>query len=194
MKMYCVEKNNIRTKEIEDLVSNLEIVLNNLNVALLEEESKLALTDNRLKELNIALEKLRNKKEKGLSEFLIATITFLFVLLGHLTVSFGYLFYLVLVLYLVRIPSYIKACMIIKNKDVEKLENVKVDLKNRVDNILFNKRTLEQQIWTTQLKIEEMSNEKSILEDINLYFTEEKELQRTRVREKNYKKTTKKID
>ena len=194
MKMNCVEKNNIRTKEIEDLVSNLEIVLNNLNVALLEEESKLALTDNRLKELNIALEKLRNKKEKGLSEFLIATITFLFVLLGHLTVSFGYLFYLVLVLYLVRIPSYIKACMIIKNKDVEKLENVKVDLKNRVDNILFNKRTLEQQIWTTQLKIEEMSNEKSILEDINLYFTEEKELQRTRVREKNYKKITKKID
>lgn len=194
MKMNCVEKNNIRTKEIEDLVSNLEIVLNNLNVALLEEESKLALTDNRLKELNITLEKLRNKKEKGLSEFLIATITFLFVLLGHLTVSFGYLFYLVLVLYLVRIPSYIKACMIIKNKDVEKLENVKVDLKNRVDNILFNKRTLEQQIWTTQLKIEEMSNEKSILEDINLYFTEEKELQRTRVREKNYKKITKKID
>ncbi len=189
----CVEKNNVRTKEIDSLISNLEIAVNNLNVALLEEESKLALEDSRLGELNKVLDKLRKKREKGLNEFLIGTSVLLLMLFGHLTVSFGYFFYLILAIYLVKVPSFIRVYKIIKNKDIEKLENVRAEIRERIDDTLFNKRALEQQIWKAQYKMEEMSNEKNVLEDINLCFTEEKALQRTRVRE-NSKKITKKID
>ncbi len=51
--MNCVEKNNIRnirTKEIDGLINDLEIVINKLNSELLSEESKLALEDSRLRE------------------------------------------------------------------------------------------------------------------------------------------------
>lgn len=188
MKMNCVEKNNIRTKEIDGLISDLEIVINKLNAELLSEESKLALEDSRLREINKVLEKLRNKKEKGLNEFLIGTSIILLFLLGHLTISFGYLFYLVLAIYLVRFPSFIKVFKIIKNKDIEKLENVKAEVKERIQDTMLNKRALEQQIWRSQVKIEEMSNEKSVLEDINLCFTDKNVFQRTRVREKITKK------
>ena len=170
------------------MISDLEIVTNKLNTELLAEESKLALEDSRLREINKVLEKLRNKKEKGLNEFLIGTSILLLILFCHLTISFGYFFYIILVIYLLKVPSFIKVFKIIKNKDTEKLEAVKAEIKERIQDIMFNKRALEQQIWKTEYKIKEMSNEKSVLEDINSCFTDKNVFQRTRVREKITKK------
>ena len=97
-------------------------------------------------------------------------------------------FYIILVIYLLKVPSFIKVFKIIKNKDTEKLEAVKAEIKERIQDIMFNKRALEQQIWKTEYKIKEMSNEKSVLEDINSCFTDKNVFQRTRVREKITKK------
>ena len=51
------------------MISDLEIVTNKLNTELLAEESKLALEDSRLREINKVLEKLKN--EGKIEEYII---------------------------------------------------------------------------------------------------------------------------
>ena len=64
----------------------------------------------------------------------------------------------------------------IKNKDIENLENAKNDIKNKIDESLYYKRMLEQKIQKTHYKIEEMAVEKSVLEDISLYFEKQEDI------------------
>lgn len=106
----------------------------------------------------------------------MSTTIFLSIVLMQAITSLGTLFYLVLVIYLLKVPKFIKLYKMIKNKDIENLENAKSDIKNKIDESLYYKRMLEQRIRKTQYKIEEMAVEKSVLDDINFYFENQEEI------------------
>lgn len=170
------EKNSKRKEEIDQIIGNLELVQNDLKALLLEEDTKLSIEKGRLSELSSLLTKLRNKKDRGTNDFLMSTTIFLSIVLMQAITSLGTLFYLVLVIYLLKVPKFIKLYKMIKNKDIENLENAKSDIKNKIDESLYYKRMLEQRIRKTQYKIEEMAVEKSVLDDINFYFENQEEI------------------
>lgn len=170
------EKNSKRKEEIDQIIGNLELVQNDLKALLLEEDTKLSIEKGRLSELSSLSTKLRNKKDRGTNDFLMSTTIFLSIVLMQAITSLGTLFYLVLVIYLLKVPKFIKLYKMIKNKDIENLENAKSDIKNKIDEFLYYKRMLEQRIRKTQYKIEEMAVEKSVLDDINFYFENQEEI------------------
>lgn len=170
------EKNSKRKEEIDQIIGNLELVQNDLKALLLEEDTKLSIEKGRLSELSSLSTKLRNKKDRGTNDFLMSTTIFLSIVLMQAITSLGTLFYLVLVIYLLKVPKFIKLYKMIKNKDIENLENAKSDIKNKIDESLYYKRMLEQRIRKTQYKIEEMAVEKSVLEDISFYFENQEEI------------------
>lgn len=170
------EKNSKRKEEIDQIIGNLELVQNDLKALLLEEDTKLSIEKGRLSELSSLSTKLRSKKDRGTNDFLMSTTIFLSIVLMQAITSLGTLFYLVLVIYLLKVPKFIKLYKMIKNKDIENLENAKSDIKNKIDESLYYKRMLEQRIRKTQYKIEEMAVEKSVLDDINFYFENQEEI------------------
>jgi len=170
------EKNSKRKEEIDQIIGNLELVQNDLKALLLEEDTKLSIEKGRLSELSSLSTKLRNKKDRETNDFLMSTTIFLSIVLMQAITSLGTLFYLVLVIYLLKVPKFIKLYKMIKNKDIENLENAKSDIKNKIDESLYYKRMLEQRIRKTQYKIEEMAVEKSVLDDINFYFENQEEI------------------
>ena len=170
------EKNSKRKEEIDQIIGNLELVQNDLKALLLEEDTKLSIEKGRLSELSSLSTKLRNKKDRETNDFLMSTTIFLSIVLMQAITSLGTLFYLVLVIYLLKVPKFIKLYKMIKNKDIENLENAKSDIKNKIDESLYYKRMLEQRIRKTQYKIEEMAVEKSVLEDISFYFENQEEI------------------
>ena len=120
--------------------------------------------------------KLRNKKDRVTSDFFLSTTIIFMIVIMQVIKSLGVLFYIVLFIYLIKVPKFLKLYKMIKNKDIEKLENAKSDIKNKIDESLYYKRMLEQRIRKTQYKIEEMAVEKSVLDDINFYFENQEEI------------------
>ncbi len=170
------EKNSKRKEEIDQIICSLELVQNNLNALLLEEETKLSIEKSKLSDLNSLSTKLRNKKDRVTSDFLMSTAIIFMIVLMQAIKSLGVLFYIVLFIYLIKVPKFLKLYKMIKNKDIENLENAKNDIKNKIDESLYYKRMLEQKIRKTHYKIEEMAVEKSVLEDISLYFEKQEDI------------------
>ena len=144
------EKNIKRKEEIDQIICSLELVQNNLNALLLEEDTKLSIEKSKLSDLNSLSTKLRNKKDRVTSDFFLSTTIIFMIVIMQAINSLGVLFYIVLFIYLIKVPKFLKLYKMIKNKDIEKLENAKNDIKNKIDESLYYKRMLEQKIRKTQ--------------------------------------------
>ena len=178
------EKNNKRQEEIDQIIDNLKIVEMDLKFLLSQEDSKLSIEKNKLSELSSLSMSLRNKKENELSDFVISTTILLLIILMHSIITTTTLFYFILAIYIFKVPKYIKLYKMLKNKDIENLENTKNDIKDKIEESIHYKRTLEQKIRKTQYEIEEMKAEKEILDDINSYFKMDKEYEKRVVRQR----------
>lgn len=184
-----IENNNKRKIELEDIITSLEKRQIVLREKLSETNNKLEDENKKFAKLSSLSTSLRNKKIDTLQDFLIWTIIILCSTVVYCFSTISIIYFILVGLYILKIPSYIKLYKILKNKEIEHLDENKESIKEKIENLSYNKTVLEKELRNTYYKCEDMIVERQVLEDISLYYGEKE-----KPKDKNITRTRKNLN